>query len=195
MEVKASLNNLRISPRKVRLLATLVRGMEVKAAMAQLRFSNKQAGKPLLKLVSSAISNAENNFSLDKDNLKINKISVNEGFTLKRWLPRAHGRATVLRKRGSHVELILGEIVDSGVKEAKKQTIDKPVNINEIGNKPKKEKTAKDSKKSDDIKNNDDKQTEKKVEINDPKHLSSHDKVDSQSSKGSSRKMFRRKSG
>lgn len=195
MEVKASLKNLRISPRKVRLLADLVRGMEVKDALAQLQFTSKQAGKPLLKLVKSAISNAENNFSLDKNNLKINTISVNEGFTLKRWLPRAHGRATVLRKRSSHVDLVLAEIVSSGQKEAKKQIIDKPVNINEIGQKTKKEKSEKISKKSENIKNDKDKQAEKKIEANDSKHPSSHDKVDNQNVKGSSRKMFRRKSG
>ena len=72
---------------------------------------------PISKLVKSAIANAVNNFDLSEDNLYIKEIKVDEGPTLKRWMPRAHGRATPLRKRTSHVYVTLGEIKDSGEKE------------------------------------------------------------------------------
>ncbi len=107
MEVKAKLRHLRIAPRKVRLAVDLIRGLNVAKAEQQLMFSKKRAAKDILKLVQSAVANAENNFKLDRNNLKIKEIKVDEGFTLKRWLPRAHGRATMLRKRSSHVTLVL----------------------------------------------------------------------------------------
>ncbi len=119
MEVTAKLNNLRISPRKVRLVVNLIRGMEVSAAKAQLRFLVKKSSQPLAKLLDSAVANAKNNFSLDENNLYISKIFVDSGQTLKRWLPRAFGRATPLMKRTSRVTLILAEKVP-GVQKAKK---------------------------------------------------------------------------
>ena len=116
MEVKASLKHLKIAPRKTRLVAGLVRGLEVNKAINQLKFLNKKSAHPVLKLINSAVSNAINNFDLDKNNLIIKEIRVEDGKTLKRWMPRAHGRATTIRKRMSHIYVTLAEIVESGKK-------------------------------------------------------------------------------
>jgi len=124
MQVKAQLNNLRVAPRKVRLVANLVKGMKVDAALDQLRFLNKKSAEPVADLLSSAIANAVHNFSLDRANLKIKEAVVEQGITLKRFMPRAYGRANVIRKKMSHVRIILEEIVPTtakakAVKEAK----------------------------------------------------------------------------
>lgn len=107
MEIKAQLRHLRIAPRKVRLVLNLVRGLRVNEAENQLRLMPKRAGEPVLKLLNSAIANAKNNKGIDKENLYIDKIFANEGSTLKRWLPRAFGRATPINKRSSHIMLVL----------------------------------------------------------------------------------------
>lgn len=146
MEVKASLKHLRISPRKTRLVAGLVRNMEVSKAVNQLKFLNKKAAKPVLKLLQSAISSSVNNYDLDKNNLVIKEISVEDGKTLKRWMPKAHGRATVIRKRMSHIYITLAEIVDSGKREAKKLKVEEPVKMDELAKKPKADKTKTDKK-------------------------------------------------
>lgn len=122
VQIKAKLGHLRISPRKVRLVADLLRGLEAEAAVAQLRFINKGAAQPLLKLLNSALANAKNNFDLEKEVLFVEKIFVNAGPTLKRWLPRAMGRATQLRKRSCQVELILGQKEGTAVKSRKKES-------------------------------------------------------------------------
>ena len=146
MEVKASLKHLRISPRKARLVASLVRGMEFNKAVNQLKFTNKKSAGPILKLLNSAMANAVNNYDLDRNNLFIKEIRVEDGKTLKRWLPRAHGRATTIRKRMCHVYLTLGEIVASGKKEAKKVKTDDPVKLEDLSQKPKAKGKAKDEK-------------------------------------------------
>jgi large subunit ribosomal protein L22 len=112
MEVKAQLNNLRRSPRKIRLVAKMLCGLDVKEAENQLKFLIKGSTPNFEKLLKSAVSNAENNFGLSKDNLYIKNISVNEGTKLKRWLPRAYGRASLILKRTSHIEMILAERVE-----------------------------------------------------------------------------------
>jgi len=130
MEVKAKLRSLRMSPRKVRLAAGLIRGKKVKPALDQLNFCGKWSAKPVAKLLKSAIANAKNNFGLVEDNLYIKEISVDGGATLKRWLPRAHGRATPLNKRTSHVNLTLAEIVDSKAKtDVKTDKLEAPVKL------------------------------------------------------------------
>jgi len=124
MEVKAQLNNYRRSPRKVRLVAKLLKGVDVQEAENQLRFTVKGSAPDIEKLLRSALANAENNFGLEKDNLFIKEIKVNEGAKLKRWLPRAYGRASLILKRTSHIELILAEKVEGkGRKKVKKQEI------------------------------------------------------------------------
>jgi len=114
MEIKAKLNYLRIAPRKVRLVADLVRNMDVKEAETQLKFMPKRASQPLLKLLNSAIANAKNNFNLEKDVLYIKKLTINEGPPFKRWRPIARGRANPIMKRTTHINLVLE--IKKGVK-------------------------------------------------------------------------------
>lgn len=121
---QARLSNYRQSPRKVRLLADLVRGRKVTEALSILDFTAKRAAKPMKKLILSAQANAVNNNGADKDNLVISEIRVDEGFTLKRSKPRARGRAFPIRKRTSHVfvrlqEVVLGEKVEKDEKDVK----------------------------------------------------------------------------
>lgn len=109
MQTKAKAKSIRISPKKIRLVADLIRGMDAGEAAVQLNFSVKSAALPLAKLLKSAVSNAEENFNLDKNNLFIKEIRVDEGQTIKRWRPRAFGRATMIRKRTAQVSLVLEE--------------------------------------------------------------------------------------
>jgi large subunit ribosomal protein L22 len=109
-KIKANLNYFRMSPRKVRTLANLVKGLPVNAAVKQLTFSSKRAASPLLKLLQSAVSNAKNNFRLEPQNLFIKEFRVDEGTALKRYMPRARGRATIIKKRTSRVSLVLDEL-------------------------------------------------------------------------------------
>lgn len=110
MEVIAKLNYLRIAPRKVRLVADLIRGKRVQEAQAILTFTRKKAAQPLLKLLNSAIANAKHNFQLAPENLWISKLLVNEGPKLKRWRARARGQAFEIQKKTSHVTIVLKEI-------------------------------------------------------------------------------------
>jgi large subunit ribosomal protein L22 len=115
--MKAKLSQLRIAPRKVRLVADSIRGLDVEIVQAQLTNLNKKSAQAILKLLNSAIANAENNFKLKKDNLYISEIRVDEGPALKRWTPRAFGRASAIKKRTSHINLTLDEKVKTEVKE------------------------------------------------------------------------------
>lgn len=118
--MKAFLKNYRQSPRKVRLIADLIRGKRAIDALTSLRFAGKRAASPIKKLLESAIANAKENNKLDKENLFIKEIRVDQGVTLKRHRPRAHGRSTPINKRTSHVNIVLGEKIKSPVKKAKK---------------------------------------------------------------------------
>lgn len=113
MKVTATLNNVRLTPRKARLVAGLIRGMDAVAATVQLEKVVKKSADPLLKLLRSAMANAQNNFSLKEDTLRVAAVIVNEGQKLKRWMPRAHGRATPLWRRLSHVTIVLEEKTES----------------------------------------------------------------------------------
>ncbi len=108
-EIKASLKYFRVSPRKVRLAATLIKGMLAEKAIKQLSFTQKRSSPALVKLLKSAISNAKVNFHLASENLYIKEIRVDEGPTLKRHMPRAFGRASAIRKRSSHISVVLEE--------------------------------------------------------------------------------------
>ena len=131
MEVKASLRYLNITPRKTRLVANLVKGLEVERAKAELLFCKKRAAKPILKLINSAIANARNNLGID-GNFYIKEIRVDQGPMLKRWMPRAFGRATMIQRKTSHITLVL-EVKEpkkiekkelaKEIKEAKKEEI------------------------------------------------------------------------
>ena len=127
--ISARLNYLKISPRKVRLAAALLRGLTAKEAEQQLAYLNKKSARPLLKLLRSAIANAKNNFKLKEDNLYIKELKVNEGPALKRWMPKAFGQATPVRKQSSHLTLILVDknnpTAGSLKKEKKKKKIKK----------------------------------------------------------------------
>ena len=107
MEVTAKARHIRMSPRKVRLVADLVRGMDLSAAEAQLTYVRKAAARPVLKLLRSAKANAEHNFKLEPSSLFIKTITVDGGPVLHRWRARAHGRAAPIRKRTAHITVIL----------------------------------------------------------------------------------------
>lgn len=124
-EIKAKLNYLRISPRKVRLVADLIRGKDVTQAKAILNFTVKRAAKPILKLLNSAVASAKNDFHKEENNLYIKTIKVDEGPALKRWMPRARGRADLIKKRTSHITLILSEKEEKLTKEKEKEEEEK----------------------------------------------------------------------
>lgn len=107
MDVRASHRFLRMSPRKVRLIAATVRGLSAIAAEQQLLHSVQAAGAPLLKTLRSAIANAKQNHEIAVADLTVKTIQISEGPTLKRYRPRAYGRAAMIRKRTSHVLLVL----------------------------------------------------------------------------------------
>jgi len=110
MKIRASIKNALTTPQKVRLVLDTVRGKTVLEAEGILRFENKKAARIVRKLLDSAVANAIHNFGIPKDNLFIESIQANEGLVLKRWMPRAHGHATQILKKRSHLILDLGEI-------------------------------------------------------------------------------------
>jgi large subunit ribosomal protein L22 len=109
MQAVATLKMLRSTPQKTRLVADLIRGQGISEAENLLRYANRRAAKPLLKLLQSAKANAVNNHDMFEDSLFVAGIEVNEGPTLKRYLPRARGRADLLRKRTCHITITLEE--------------------------------------------------------------------------------------
>ncbi len=110
MEVKAHARTVRIAPRKVRLVADLIRGKECGEALAILALTPKAASPVIDKVVKSAMANAEHNNKMDIDNLYVKQILVNEGPTLKRFRPRAQGRASAINKRTSHITVVVEEL-------------------------------------------------------------------------------------
>lgn len=108
-ESSAKLKYVRISPRKVRLVVDLVRGKKVGDALNTLAFTRKRSSKVVYDLVKSAVANAESAKKMDPDNLYISAIHVDGGPTLKRFIPRAMGRATKVLKRTSHITVVLKE--------------------------------------------------------------------------------------
>lgn len=106
-EVKAHLNGLRTSPRKVRLLTKMLTGMKPADALLQLKFSSKRAAKPLYKLINSALANANHNTKLNVEELVISKFVANEGISIRRFRPAAFGVAHPIKKRSSRVTLVL----------------------------------------------------------------------------------------
>ncbi|HPS21280.1 MAG TPA: 50S ribosomal protein L22 [Candidatus Paceibacterota bacterium] len=126
--MKAYLKNYRQSPRKVRLVANLIKGMKANEAQIELDFLAKRAGEPIKKLLSSAISNAQQ-MGIDKNSLFVKEVRVDKGIVMKRFMPAAMGSAHRINKRTSHVTLVLGikgEKV-ANKKEAKKEEAAKPV--------------------------------------------------------------------
>jgi len=109
MEVAAKLRFARISPQKCRLVADQIRGLPVERALQVLTFSPKKASNIVKKVLESAIANAEHNEGADVDELKVSRVFIDQGPTLKRWMPRAKGRANHILKRTSHITVTVGD--------------------------------------------------------------------------------------
>jgi len=106
---KAVARQVRIAPRKARLVVDLIRGKDVNEAIAILRYTNRAATPVIEKVLNSAIANAEHNYEMDPDNLVVSEAYVDEGITLKRFRPRAQGRASAINKRTSHITIVVKE--------------------------------------------------------------------------------------
>lgn len=106
---KAVARQVRIAPRKARLVVDLIRGKDVGEATAILRHTQRGASPIVEKVLNSAIANAEHNYEMDPDNLYISEAYVDEGITLKRYRPRSHGRASRINKRTSHITIVVSE--------------------------------------------------------------------------------------
>lgn len=109
METKAVAKYIRISPQKARLVADVVRGKDVDTALTTLRFMPKKAAKLIRKVLESAVANAEQTETIDVDTLYVKEIQINGGPMLKRFRPRAMGRATRILKRTSHITVVVDE--------------------------------------------------------------------------------------
>jgi large subunit ribosomal protein L22 len=178
MEIKVKTKFIRFSSKKLRLVANLIRGAKVDIALDQLKFANKKAALPVAKLLKSGIASAVNDFELDKNNLFVKEIRIDEGGMLKRWTPKAHGSATPIRRRLSHINITVGELKDSGITAAKKKEVEAPISLEEMVKEG--EKAAKKGDSGKDIKK---------------ESLGKDIKKDGASKKGFVNKMFQRKSG
>ncbi|RFS86174.1 LSU ribosomal protein L22P [Actinomadura pelletieri DSM 43383] len=107
MEARAQARFIRVTPRKARRVVDLIRGLPAAEAQAVLRFAPQAASEPVGKVLASAIANAEHNFKLDSDTLVVSRAWVDEGPTLKRFRPRAQGRAYRINKRTSHITVVV----------------------------------------------------------------------------------------
>jgi large subunit ribosomal protein L22 len=112
MEARAQARYIRISPRRVRQVIDLIRGKDVREAEAILMVTPKRGARAIAKVLKSAVANAEHNYDLDTSELVVSRAYVDEGPTLKRYQPRARGRADVRRKRTSHITVVVGEKED-----------------------------------------------------------------------------------
>lgn len=110
MEVTAKLKFARTSPRKMRLVADMIRGKKALRALDILALTNKKPAEALLKLLRSAVANADHNHKLAVETLRVKTITVDGGPSLKRFMPKAHGRATPVRERTAHVNLVLESV-------------------------------------------------------------------------------------
>jgi large subunit ribosomal protein L22 len=112
-EARARTSMIRISQQKLNLVAQLIRGKKVSAALADLTFSRKRIAKDVKKTLESAVANAENNHQLDVDSLVVAEATVGRSLVLKRWTPRARGRVGRIRKRFSHLMIVVREVEES----------------------------------------------------------------------------------
>ncbi len=183
MKVNAKLNNLRIAPRKSKLVADLIKGLDVSDALDQLEIHVKRTSPYLKKMLQSAIANGENNFGLDKNNLYVYDVKVGAGSTLKRWMPKAFGRAGEILKRTSKIEIILEERVE-GKNRKTKEEMEKEFKKREKERKKEEKERAENEEKSKDggdKKVDDNKKEEDRAKKEAPK-------------KGWAKKIFQRKS-
>ena len=109
-EAKAVARNIRVSPQKLNLVAALIRGKPVAAALADLEFSRKRIAKDVHKCLQSAIANAENNHDLDVDDLVVSQAHVGKGLVMKRFMPRARGRASRIEKPFAHLTIVVRQV-------------------------------------------------------------------------------------
>ncbi len=109
MEVKAKLKYTRVGAQKARLVADLIRGKDVSEALQSLKFLDKKSALLMTKLINSAVANAEQKKVIDLDKLFIKTLYVDAGPVMKRYVPRAQGRAAEIRKKTSHINLVLDE--------------------------------------------------------------------------------------
>lgn len=108
-QAKATARTVRIAPRKARLVVDLIRGKKIGEAVAILRLTPKAASPVVEKLLKSAVANAEHNYEMDVENLVVSEVYVDEGPTMKRFRPRAQGRASAINKRTSHITVVVSE--------------------------------------------------------------------------------------
>ncbi|MGI6551287.1 MAG: 50S ribosomal protein L22 [Syntrophomonadales bacterium] len=109
MQARAIARYIRVSPFKARQVADLIRGKDVREARAILRYTNKKAAPLIVKVMNSAVANAEHNFDMDSDDLYVSEIYVDEGPSLKRIKPRAYGRGDMIKHRTSHITVVVKE--------------------------------------------------------------------------------------
>lgn len=112
-EARAELRMVRVSPQKLNLVAGLIRGKKVGAAIADLAFSRKRIAGPVKKLLESAVANAENNHSLDVDSLVVAEAYVGKSIVMKRWTPRARGRVGRIHKPFAHMTIVVREVEEN----------------------------------------------------------------------------------
>ncbi|MDL4820933.1 50S ribosomal protein L22 [Actinomadura opuntiae] len=123
MEARAQARFIRVTPMKARRVVDLIRGLPAAEAQAVLRFAPQAASEPVGKVLASAIANAEHNFKLDSDTLVVSGAWVDEGPTLKRFRPRAQGRAYRINKRTSHITVVVApkdEVASAGGKKTRR---------------------------------------------------------------------------
>ncbi len=188
MRFSARLNNLRIAPRKVRLVSHLIKGLDAKVAIDQLDNFVKRANDPMMKLLKSAISNGENNFGIDRDNMYVFEVRVGAGPSLKRWMPRAFGRASGILKRTSWIEIILEEREEGKGRKTKDQLEKEKKQRAEAKKKAEKEAAGRQAEEE-----KDKKETIKKEEKEISKEIPVRKTMDSKKD-GWSNRIFRRKS-
>jgi large subunit ribosomal protein L22 len=123
--ITASLKNYRIAPRKVRIVADMIRGKDVEMARVILEGAMKKAKHPLLGLLDSAIANAKNNFKMDATLLKVGEIRVDQGYVLRRSIPMSRGSAFPIKKETSHVLLVLVPKTEKKVEDKPKKVVKK----------------------------------------------------------------------
>lgn len=109
MAANAKIKMIRMTPRKMRVVANYVRGKRAQEAIDYLTFCKRSAARPLLKLIKSAVANADNKGGMDVDNLFVKELLVDSGPTMKRWMPRAKGSASPILKRSTKVSVTLDE--------------------------------------------------------------------------------------
>ena len=192
MKVIAKMKNLRIAPRKTKLVADLVRGLDTEEALIQLDHCPKKTATYIKKLILSAMANGENNFGIDKKNMYISEIFVGAGPVLKRWMPKAFGRAGRILKRTSQITVVISEKIEGkGRKSPEQLEKERKARLEE---KKKLEKEAR--KNQEQAEKEEDKEKKKKPSLksdNVAKKEVEKDKNKSEK-KGWASKIFRRKS-